>query len=502
MIFRKILLIFTFAALSSVFYVGYSASLGRIGFPLDDAWIHQTYARNVSQGYGWSFEAGKLSGGATAPLWTLLISFGYWLKIPPLFWAFMLGVVFLASTSVLVVRCFEEIDPKISWLGLYFLIEWHFSWASVSGMETILAVFLVIFVFYLLKMYPNRYLLSLCLAASVWVRPDLVTLFLPVLVWLLSRRAGFGFWQPKIFVIFLLPALSIIAYLIFNQWVSGAFFPTTFYAKQAEYAEMRKFPFLYRFWQQFSIALIGSGVLLLGGFFYQIYHRWIAKDWEALSWVAWYLIIVGVYAARLPVTYQHGRYMIPAIVVYYLFGLQGSVILYRWLVKKRRWGWILARSGLLSWLVTSLAFWWFGGSAYGRDVMLIETQMVDIAKWAEKNLPSNSRLAVHDIGAIGYFTTHELIDLAGLINPEVIPFIRDENKLAEYLDRKDVDYLICFPEWYPRLTKGLQIVHQADSRVVREYDELPMTIFRWNLNSFISLKEEGYFDAILYVQGF
>jgi len=53
-----------------------------------------------------------------------------------------------------------------------------------------------------------------------------------------------------------------------------------------------------------------------------------------------------------------------------------------------------------------------------------------------ENVPSEKIIAVHDIGAMGYFSGHQLVDLAGLANPEVIPFMRDEPRLHQYLLEK------------------------------------------------------------------
>ena len=45
----------------------------RGGFPLDDAWIHQTYARSLAQTGKWEFLPGQSSaGGSTSPLWSML----------------------------------------------------------------------------------------------------------------------------------------------------------------------------------------------------------------------------------------------------------------------------------------------------------------------------------------------------------------------------------------------------------------------------------------------
>jgi hypothetical protein len=48
-----------------------------IGFPLDDSWIHQTYARNLAQRGEWAFRPGIPSAGSTAPLWSALLAIGF-----------------------------------------------------------------------------------------------------------------------------------------------------------------------------------------------------------------------------------------------------------------------------------------------------------------------------------------------------------------------------------------------------------------------------------------
>jgi hypothetical protein len=47
---------------------------GRWGAPLDDAWIHYPFARNLSQGFGFSYNPGEPMPESTSPLWTLLLA--------------------------------------------------------------------------------------------------------------------------------------------------------------------------------------------------------------------------------------------------------------------------------------------------------------------------------------------------------------------------------------------------------------------------------------------
>jgi hypothetical protein len=127
----------------------------------------------------------------------------------------------------------------------------------------------------------------------------------------------------------------------------------------------------------------------------------------------------------------------------------------------------------------TVLFIFLGAHTYANDVALIESEMVETAKWIQGNIPSDARLAVHDIGALGYYVENPLVDMAGLISPEVVPFIRDEKQLAEFLDAKSVDYLVAFPSLYPELTTGRESLFEAGSEAgPLDFDE-NMHVFRW-----------------------
>ena len=71
------------------------------------------------------------------------------------------------------------------------------------------------------------------------------------------------------------------------------------------------------------------------------------------------------------------------------------------------------------------------------------------------------------------------LDLAGLISPEVIPFIRDEEKLASYLDQRQADYLMTFPGVYPSIVAQAELVFQTNGRFSPELGGENMAVFRW-----------------------
>ena len=133
-------------ALASFIAVGIylltSALTFRVGFPLDDTWIHLTYARNFAEHGQWAFRLGEKSAGSTSPLWTLLLSIGYFLNLAPYVWTYFLGWLALTSLGIAaessVRTLVESYRPSLPWVGIFFAFAWHLTWSAVSGMETLL----------------------------------------------------------------------------------------------------------------------------------------------------------------------------------------------------------------------------------------------------------------------------------------------------------------------------------------------------------------------------
>jgi hypothetical protein len=187
-----------------------------------------------------------------------------------------------------------------------------------------------------------------------------------------------------------------------------------------------------------------------------------------------YLIL---YISRLPV-YQHGRYIMPAMPIFFLFGLlafaefdSGKLF--------ARYHWIGQTFWRASIVMLTFAFVFLGARSYAQDVAVIESEMVVTAKWVAANLPPDALIAAHDIGALGYFDYHELIDLAGLVSPDVIPFIRDEPQLANYLNQRGANYLIAFPDFYPLLTQNAKIAFITNSAITETFDQENMVVYLW-----------------------
>jgi hypothetical protein len=482
--------------LSGVVYLLAAQSTLRLGFPLDDAWIHQTYARNLGESGEWSFVQGEASAGSTAPLWSSFLGIAYLFKLDPLVWTYLAGLATLALTGWLGSRWLAYRVPSLksaAWIvALILPLEWHLAWASVSGMETIALGGLALLIFTLLDHQPRSFgLIGFLIGLGLWLRPDALLLVIaPLGTLLLSADKP---RSPRLLRFAAGLVLPLILYGAFQRSLSGSWWPNTFFAKQAEYAALTSAPIVARYLVQLGIPgqwiglaefdpggpLVGVLVVLLPGLVIAAGRHITARNWRRLLPLAWCLAHIGAYALRLPVTYQHGRYAIPVIPTLIILSAEGML------------GWVDLRAAVrprrmlsLGWLATAalitLAFWSLGARAYARDVAIIESEMVEAARWINVNTPQDSVVAVHDIGAIGYFGDRALIDLAGLVTPEVIPILRNEAALASYLDQQAADYLITFPGWYPDLVTGLEPAFVTGGMHSPQAGGENMAIYRWN----------------------
>ena len=426
------------------------------GFPLDDAWIHQTYARNLAFNGRWEFIQGQVSGGSTSPLWTMLLSLGPLLGFKtPYFWTSFLSIAAFTGTTLTgfaIIRKKTASNHPLIVAGVLLLaLEWHLLWSAVSGMETILFCFLCLLIFNVLLGEKYYLVLGLLSGLIVWVRPDGLTMLGPVfliLFWrLIKKRVSYASVLAVIFPILIMLGL----YGWFNYSTTGTVFPTTMYAKQLEYADTLQQSIFLRMGKIFLVPVSGAGLFLIPGFIQSVRQAIVKRDVWLASAILWFIGYGTIYAIKLPMVYQHGRYHIPLIPIFFMIGIIGTVSLYSAVIKnKPKWK-PLAKMTIGLSGVTAILFAVVGQTAFINDIRTIERLMIEPAEWINANTPDDALIAAHDIGAMGYFGERDIIDLAGLIEPEIIPIIRNESAIREYLIKLDADYLVVFEDWYPDL---------------------------------------------------
>jgi hypothetical protein len=499
-------------------FIGLSAANGGPGFPLDDGWIHQTYARNLARNGRLEFIPGIVSSGSTSPLWTILLAIGYLLQLPYLLWAYLLGGLSLWLLAWAGMRLWRQLWPNLAqqdWLaGLVLVMTWPLIWAAASGMETLMFAALGLA---LVSQFTSRQvskwqvtsnqspvpslrspiLLGFLSGLLILIRPDGLVLLLLLGVGLFLGGGTLG-QKVKMAALFGGTAvLPLLPYFAFNLWSSGSIWPNTFYAKQIEYATLLAQPLIARLIRLLYFSLggpengwrgvSGAHLLLLPGLVTAIYHSfrvdWQKKQLRHLLPLLWAGGHIALYAWRLPVTYQHGRYLLAALPVWILYGLSGWL----WLLKQipnDRIAFISRQVGRLTFGILLIFFLLLGGQSYAQDVAFIEGEMVTVAHWLAKNTQPDDLIAAHDIGAIGYFAERPLLDLAGLITPEIIPYLDDEVKIGRYIQTNQAKYLITAPGWpYHQIINNLSTTQIYTTNFVwtQQNSLNNMTVYQINL---------------------
>ncbi len=245
-------------------------------------------------------------------------------------------------------------------------------------------------------------------------------------------------------------ALVLAPYLIYNYNLTGGLLPNTAAAKRAEGAPYFERSLLWRLENVTKPLLAGGQILLIPGMIAYLFL--LPRDRRALLYLLlplWGVALIVLYAVTLPLEYQHGRYVIPALPALIVAGVVGMAWLLR-LTRDSLIGRVVVRvtAGTAAVLFIIFAFG-LGLSAYVQDVAIINQEMVATALWINSNLPPDDLVATHDIGAIGYFTDRPILDIAGLVDPEAIPLVGHPDDLWAFMQARDVRYLMALDNQVP-----------------------------------------------------
>ena len=261
----------------------------------------------------------------------------------------------------------------------------------------------------------------------------------------------------------LLFAAIVLPYLLFSLHTSGHLLPNTYHAK----AVVNLLPDR-DFLSLTARYLIQDNLPLLPFFLFGL----ILLIERAPLLSLWSAGLPLVYAFLHAVLYQHGRYLIPLIPCNAAIALWGLLEAQK--IARRR-GWWRWRSHphtlgvLVSLLVVAGTAWRLPTMAhlYAWNVDEINKMHVALGHWVAEHTPPDALLALNDIGAITYISERPVVDLAGLVTPEVVPMLRSpdrDSRLVDFMAEQGVQYVIIFPNWFPGMAARddvLEPVHQV-----------------------------------------
>lgn len=448
----------------------------KLGFPLDDTFIHLRIAENLASGAGFGLNPGESLPASTSPLWVLLLwvpaLLGANLMSAALVFSAMSYIVLGYATARLAQRLTRRSD--VAWLaGLGALLAGRLVWSSASGMETLtfavvslLAVDAAIALDRIEEPKPrgSQVALGVWLGAAALLRPEgtlLVGLFIVSTIVDMPRDAAGNArirWRPPpvwtlaTFVALLAPWVAFCAATTGSPW------PTTVGAKMGFLQRVPALEFL----ASHAREVFESSPLLaifwpLGLF---VALRALLRDFGSRLVISWSLALPIAAAVLLPVRdYHHGRYLMPLLPFAAIVGALGVAWIWE---KVARAPAALKPIRRITFLIL-LAGGGYGAVKFamllGANVAEINDLQVHVGLWASQRTPPNARIAACDIGAISYLGKRRILDLAGIATPEVTPLLAGKRLGGEQdavlwpiLVREKPEYLALYPDWYPHIT--------------------------------------------------
>jgi hypothetical protein len=396
---------------------------------VEDAYITLRYAENLAQGHGFVYNFGERVLGTTTPLFTLLLGMAALLGLDALTAGKALCILADGAVCFLLWRLLASFGRPTA--GLVAALLYATASApinfSIGGMETALVTLAG-----LTAIYGYNHRRGALMAVS------LALLFLLRIDGLLLAAALFTGWclrERRIpWKLLALAILIALPWVLFATFYFGSPVPASATAKVLVYQRTRQLflPNLATLRHQYAgdpVHLALSLVSLLGAVIAWRRHAGLSP---ALVWFVLYHL--GILASRAPVE-AFGWYLVPPLPVYYVatgIGLTavGRFILAPWMKPDGRWRNIpgpALRLACICMLAAPLVANLRSTRRHIADAQRTEDVLrKPIGLWLAENTEPSDRVLLESIGYIGYFSRRPILDMVGLVSPEVIPSYRSQ----------------------------------------------------------------------------
>lgn len=407
-------------------------------YQLDDALIYQRYIQNLFTGNGLVYNAGELYNGLTSSLYTYLTIIASFIIGDIQYASAILSTLFMAlALSVFTLSFSKHEHLHFVILGALFSACFPYFYFNY-GMETQLFLFLIGLCLYLFEK-EDIFLLGIACTLLIMTRSEGVFLILAMAIEHFRQRRPF----PKL-KYFIIPCLLLLAQYVFNKFYYGQFLPATASAKiqqgqsgywgewptafldiqyQAHWFFMGSKPLLYSF-----LILPLLGVISLR-----------TKSINIISVL--FLIFYSLFFILLNIPNYHWYYA-----PYYIFIFFYSSLGIAYLVKnfKQHNTFSFKFLGMTATLV--LASWLLYTSVLTSNSRVQGDSGPEVyrrlGQWLEKNTPEQAKIALVEIGTIGWYSKRYIIDILGLVTPHNAAYIGQKDTTS-WLKHHSPDYILA-----------------------------------------------------------
>jgi hypothetical protein len=453
------LTIIIIAWVSIHYYLKYNP--GRL-LVFDDSYITLTFASNFFKYGGITYDGTAFLSGATSPLHIIFIALiGLLLKIETA--SLVVGSIFFILSSLLVYLWTLAIYNNRAVALLAGALTATNGWLifdALNGLETTTFIFFSLLTFYCFYLNRSKPFYVIPLFLSILTRPE--GWFIAGALWLWEGMAYLRHENKhilkKIFIAQCLLVLLLLPYLLITFYYTGTALPGTATAKTIFFGEsgiplinkmgcFKNGLFLFFIVLMYPVPLFifplipfARKVIVLG-------YLWVYYGLFCFFYFILFPCALKHYWCR----YQH--IFIPFIII----ALSGSTYELMNLCKQKFMKIAVVVVICLCLTYNQIVSFQFVKNIYGNQIACTEKTLLDLARWIRNNTPDDSTIALHDIGVVGYYSGRKILDLVGLINPEIIKYYKGkvgtgslplaDREIIPYLSEKKPDYLVLFPEW-------------------------------------------------------
>ncbi len=388
-----------------------------VGVPLDDVYIHCQYASNLLHGYSFSFNPGETLTADTSPLWVSLIAIGGLFTSRLELIAITLSILSYLIIAPGVYRASRDVfglsESHARIAGWAAVLCSRLAWSGMSGMETALSALLMLLTVEEHMRSRQRNILrgreAVWLGLGLLARPEFV--FVAVVcaldwLWVGIRKQTDTRNVPMVGCLL----LAIASPALLLPMVTQDHFMS--HSSLVQGAHISILPNINYLW--FAIKVIASNNVVLFG----LAAAGLFASWKKDNTTFVFVIAVGLPILQSFVAPQfrhHGRYFFSVFPLIIILGVSGWSAFEQRLTHLTRW-----RTGI------AFALLFAGAMETGRwsliaaeSVRNINDQHLAAVDWLRTNMRPTDILAVDDVGAIGYYLGHPVIDLTGLVSPSI-----------------------------------------------------------------------------------
>ena len=438
----------TIVTIASSVVIALIILLGYWNIQQDDSYIFYSYANNILNNNSYVFNAEERINATTSPLYTLLLASIAWvfqlfpsITLPII--GHLIGAISLFLTALLLLKCFSDLQSTLFpfLLPLVFLSSPLL--ANAVGMETSMAMMLVLACLYSWQR-GNLLTASLICSLAILTRPDLglLAVIIPVYDFIRYRRLP----SVSMLIVFLTP-LSL--WFAFSYVYFGDFLPTTLSAKLGQTESGR--------W--------GTGLIFLKGLVSKLTWNGTIFMYTTLA-----VLVFGIYIAVIKVK-QWKIFEHPILHVLLIWNI-AYLIAYGFVLNPPGYPWYYTPLSIGIAIIISLGLEFIYQSLKNKNsinnnviiagffiVLLLvsitlplKIMLGDVtskfesyqqaALWLNKNAENNSSVGANEIGILRYFYSKgPIIDALGLVTPGVADRVKNQD-YSWYLHEYKPDYLV------------------------------------------------------------